>query len=73
MIALDLRFVQDRAGDGSLVYRLNLYVPFLSLRKYLNSRCSPVDVLVTYDRERLSDIAISRIRRLVAGEVCLGS
>ena len=71
MVALDLRFVQDKAEDGSLVYRLEPYVLLLSLRKHLNSRCSPVDVFVTYDGKRSSDIAISRyaIRQLVANEV----
>ena len=71
MVALDLRFVQEKAEDGSLVYRLDPYVPFLSLRNQLNYRCSPVDVFVTYDGKRSSDIAISRyaIRQLVANEV----
>jgi len=71
MVALDLRFVQEKAEDGSLVYRLDPYVPSLSLGKYLNSRFSPVDVFVTYDGKRSNDIAISRyaIRQLVANEV----
>ena len=71
MVALDLRFVQDKAEDGSLVYRLDPYVPSLSLRQYVNSHCSPVDVFVTYDGKRSSDIAISRyaVRQLVANEV----
>jgi chromosome transmission fidelity protein 18 len=71
MVALDLRFVQDKTEDGSLVYRLDPYVPFLGPRNQLNSRCSPVDVFVTYDGKRSSDIAISRyaIRQLVANEV----
>ena len=71
MVALDLRFVQDKAEDGSLVYRLDPYVPFLSLRKYLDFCCSPIDVFVTYDGKRSSDIAISRyaVRQLVANEV----
>jgi len=55
MVALDLRFVQDKAEDGSLIYRLD----------------PPVDVFVTYDGKRSSDIAISRyaIRQLVANEI----
>ena len=71
MVALDLRFVQDKAEDGSLVYLLDPYVQFLSPRMCLNSLCSPVDVFVTYDGKRSSDIAISRyaIRQLVANEV----
>ena len=71
MVALNLRFVQDKAEDGSLVYRLETYVLLLSLRKLLNSRYSPVDVFVTYDGKRSSGIAISRcaVRQLVANEV----
>ncbi|KAF9651533.1 P-loop containing nucleoside triphosphate hydrolase protein [Thelephora ganbajun] len=55
MVALDLRFVQDKTEDGSVVYRLD----------------PPVDVFVTYDGKRSSDIAISRyaIRQLVANEI----
>ncbi|KAF9792105.1 P-loop containing nucleoside triphosphate hydrolase protein [Thelephora terrestris] len=55
MVALDLRFVQDKAEDGSLIYRLD----------------PPVDVFVTYDGKRSSDIAISRyaVRQLVANEI----
>jgi len=55
MVALDLRFIQDKAEDGSLIYRLD----------------PPVDVFVTYDGKRTSDIAISRyaIRQLVANEI----
>lgn len=73
MVALDLRFVQDKTEDGSLVYRLDPYVLFLSPRNQLNSGCSPVDVFVTYDGKRSSDIAISRyaIRQLVANEVSI--
>ena len=71
MVALDLRFVQDKTEDGSLIYRLDPYVPFLIPTTYLNYRFSPVDVFVTYDGKRSSDIAISRyaIRQLVANEV----
>ncbi|KAF8643844.1 hypothetical protein AX16_008861 [Volvariella volvacea WC 439] len=55
MVALELRFVQERADDGQLVYRLD----------------PPIDVFVTYDGKRASDIAVSRyaVRHLVAGEV----
>jgi len=30
MVALDLRFIQDKAEDGSLVYRLDPWVAFLN-------------------------------------------
>ena len=71
MVALDLRFVQDKAEDGSLIYRLDPYVSFLALRWCLINFFRPVDVFVTYDGKRSSDIAISRyaIRQLVANEV----
>ncbi|KAF5389958.1 hypothetical protein D9757_003561 [Collybiopsis confluens] len=55
MSALELRFVQERAEDGQLTYRLD----------------PAVDVFVTYDGKRASDIAVSRyaVRHLVAQEV----
>ncbi|EKM82410.1 hypothetical protein AGABI1DRAFT_89230 [Agaricus bisporus var. burnettii JB137-S8] len=55
MAALELRFVQDRAEDGQLSYRLD----------------PPIDVFITYDAKRANDIAPSRyaIRHLVATEV----
>ncbi|KAI0032282.1 P-loop containing nucleoside triphosphate hydrolase protein [Vararia minispora EC-137] len=55
MVALELRFVQERSDDGQLVYRLD----------------PPVDVFVTYDGKRASDIGPSRyaIRQLVATEI----
>ncbi|KAJ4475828.1 P-loop containing nucleoside triphosphate hydrolase protein [Lentinula lateritia] len=55
MTNLELRFVQERAEDGQLTYRLD----------------PPVDVFITYDGKRASDIAISRyaVRHLVAQEV----
>ncbi|KAJ3782143.1 P-loop containing nucleoside triphosphate hydrolase protein [Lentinula aff. detonsa] len=55
MSNLELRFVQERAEDGQLTYRLD----------------PPVDVFVTYDGKRASDIAVSRyaVRHLVAQEV----
>jgi len=72
---LGLRFVHDKAEDGSLAYRLDPYAPSMSLREYLNSRCDPVDVSVTCDGRPPSDITISRnaIRQLVANEVRLNS
>ncbi|EJD53229.1 P-loop containing nucleoside triphosphate hydrolase protein [Auricularia subglabra TFB-10046 SS5] len=56
MVALDLRFVQEKSEDGNLVYRLD----------------PPIDVFVTYDGKRAADIAVSRyaVRHLVAAEVC---
>ncbi|KAF9036642.1 hypothetical protein BJ165DRAFT_1504858 [Panaeolus papilionaceus] len=55
MAALDLRFVQERTEDGQLTYRLD----------------PPLDVFVTYDGKRASDISVSRyaVRHLVAGEI----
>ncbi|KAI6166905.1 hypothetical protein EDD17DRAFT_1773912 [Pisolithus thermaeus] len=55
MISLGLRFVQERADDGQLVYRLD----------------PPIDVFVTYDGKRAPDIATSRyaVRHLIATEI----
>ncbi|KAE9385281.1 hypothetical protein BT96DRAFT_1007197 [Gymnopus androsaceus JB14] len=55
LATLELRFVQERAEDGQLTYRID----------------PPVDVFVTYDGKRASDITISRyaVRHLVAQEV----
>ncbi|KAF9246412.1 P-loop containing nucleoside triphosphate hydrolase protein [Melanogaster broomeanus] len=55
MVSLELRFVQDKAEDGQLVYRLD----------------PPIDVFVTYDGKRAADIAVSRyaVRHLVAAEI----
>lgn len=55
MISLGLRFVQERADDGQLVYRLD----------------PPIDVFVTYDGKRAADIATSRyaVRHLIAAEI----
>lgn len=57
MAALELRFVQERTEEGTLVYRLE----------------PPVDVFVTYEGKRAADIAVSRyaVRHLVAAEVSL--
>jgi len=71
MVALELRFVQEKADDGHLVYRLEPSV-FPSLLIRLGSRnISPIDVFVTYDGKRATDIAVSRyaVRHLVAGKV----
>lgn len=55
MASLELRFVQERAEDGVLSYRLD----------------PPIDVFVTYDGKRATDISVSRyaVRHLVAGEI----
>ncbi|KZV85521.1 P-loop containing nucleoside triphosphate hydrolase protein [Exidia glandulosa HHB12029] len=55
MVALDLRFIQEKSEDGNLVYRLD----------------PPIDVFVTYDGKRASDINVSRyaVRHLVASEI----
>ncbi|KAG8969390.1 hypothetical protein FRC03_003081 [Tulasnella sp. 419] len=55
MVSLELRFVQERGDDGQMMYRLD----------------PPVDVFVTYDGKRASDIAVSRyaVRHMVAAEI----
>ncbi|KDR73607.1 hypothetical protein GALMADRAFT_251349 [Galerina marginata CBS 339.88] len=55
MSTLELRFVQERAEDGQLTYRLD----------------PPIDVFVTYDGKRASDITVSRyaVRQLVSAEI----
>ncbi|KAI0302221.1 P-loop containing nucleoside triphosphate hydrolase protein [Russula brevipes] len=55
MVSLELRFVQERAEDGQLVYRLD----------------PPIDSFVTYDGKRAADIAPPRyaVRHLVAAEI----
>ncbi|KAF7322486.1 AAA domain-containing protein [Mycena chlorophos] len=55
MATLELQFFQDRAEDGTLTYRLD----------------PPIDVFVTYDGKRASDIPVSRyaVRHLVASEI----
>src|SRR4051794_6589038 len=75
MVSLELRFVQEKAEDGQLVYRLDpsVLVPLQSPVKYqpfTPPNHSPIDVFVTYDGKRAADIAVSRyaVRQLVAGE-----
>ncbi|KAF8197572.1 P-loop containing nucleoside triphosphate hydrolase protein [Pholiota molesta] len=55
MASLELRFVQEKAEDGTLSYRLD----------------PPIDVFVTYDGKRASDITVSRyaVRHLVSVEI----
>ncbi|KAI5124305.1 hypothetical protein M0805_008913 [Coniferiporia weirii] len=55
MVSLELRFVQEKAEDGQLVYRLE----------------PPVDAFMTYDGKRAVDIAVQRYatRQLIAGEI----
>jgi len=55
MASLDLQFIQERAEDGQLSYRLD----------------PAIDVFVTYDGKRAADIAVSRyaVRHLVAAEI----
>ncbi|KAF8512266.1 P-loop containing nucleoside triphosphate hydrolase protein [Gautieria morchelliformis] len=55
MVSLQLKFVQERAEDGSLVYRLDL----------------PIDVFITYDGKRAPDVSLSRyaVRHMVAAEI----
>ncbi|KAJ7074182.1 P-loop containing nucleoside triphosphate hydrolase protein [Mycena amicta] len=55
MATLELQFFQERAEDGTLTYRLD----------------PPIDVFVTYDGKRASDIPVSRyaVRHLVSAEI----
>ncbi|EKM54246.1 uncharacterized protein PHACADRAFT_210061 [Phanerochaete carnosa HHB-10118-sp] len=55
MVALELRFIQEKSEDGQLMYRLD----------------PPIDTFVTYDGKRAADIAVSRyaVRHLVAAEI----
>ncbi|KAJ8523102.1 hypothetical protein ONZ45_g367 [Pleurotus djamor] len=55
MASLELRFLQERAEDGQLTYRLD----------------PPIDVFVNYDGKRATDIVVTRyaVRHMVAGEI----
>ncbi|KAG8948253.1 hypothetical protein FRC04_009891 [Tulasnella sp. 424] len=55
MVSLELRFVQERNEDGQLMYRLD----------------PPVDVCITYDGKRASDIPPPRyaVRHMVAAAI----
>ncbi|KAF9014074.1 P-loop containing nucleoside triphosphate hydrolase protein [Cyathus striatus] len=55
MAALGLRFIQERAEDGQLSYRID----------------PAIDVFITYDGKRAADILVSRyaVRHLVAQEI----
>lgn len=74
MVSLELRFVQERGEDGQLVYRLEPYVNRLCSRELpsdlRHSWYRPLDVFITYDGKRASDISISRyaVRHIVAAE-----
>jgi chromosome transmission fidelity protein 18 len=73
MASLELRFVQERAEDGQLVYRLDPCV-LASARAnacVLTPADRPIDSFVTYDGKRAADIAPPRyaVRHLVATEV----
>ena len=73
MVSLELRFVQERAEDGQLLYRLDPWVWGLcsSGSWLLMSAKRPVDLFVTYDGKRAADIPPPRyaVRHLVATEV----
>lgn len=75
MATLELRFFQERAEDGQLSYRLDPCVAtFVDITTLdIIARYRPIDVFVTYDGKRASDIAVSRyaVRHLVAQEVSL--
>jgi len=75
MAALELRFILDRGEDGQLSYGLDPSVRSQwTKRKHgnlTNLLRSPIDVFITYDGKRASDIVASRyaVRHLVAAEV----
>lgn len=74
MVSLELRFVEERAEDGQLVYKLDPSVLHLFRVNIpeLMLIYRPVDTFVTYDGKRAADIAPPRyaVRHLVATEVC---
>lgn len=74
MVSLDLHFVQERAEDGSIVFRLDPYVVFTGLEttlSFLGYLLSPIDAFVTYEGKRASDIPMSKfsVRQMVATAV----
>ena len=74
MVSLELRFVQERAEDGQLVYRFDPWVLCSSRTDILALMLlvhRPVDSFVTYDGKRAADIPPPRyaVRHLVATEV----
>lgn len=81
MVALELRFVQEKMEDGQLTYRLDPCVCFVFCVFGAGTcadgvcacarACRPIDVFVTYDGKRAADIAVSKyaVRQLVATEV----
>jgi chromosome transmission fidelity protein 18 len=71
MASLELRFVQERAEDGQLSYRLDPYVIYCEIWLFNSDSNRPIDVFITYDGKRPTDIAVSRyaVRHLVSAEV----
>jgi len=55
MVSLELRFVQERADDGQMMYRLD----------------PPIDIFVTYEGKRSAGIPVSKyaVRHMVAAEI----
>lgn len=73
MVSLELRYVQERAEDGQLMYKLDPWA-LESARTVicvLMPTHRPVDSFVIYDGKRAADIAPPRyaVRHLVATEV----
>lgn len=71
MVALELRFVQEKQEDGQMMYRLDPCVGYYIWSSILDMVFSPIDAFITYDGKRATDIAVSRYatRRLIASEV----
>ncbi|KAL5490184.1 CTF18 [Sanghuangporus weigelae] len=55
MVSLDLCFIQEKAEDGQLIYRLE----------------PPIDAFITYEGKRATDLAVQRYatRHVIAGEI----
>ena len=71
MVALELRFVQEKQDDGQMMYRLDPCVKHYMHLSIADVNLSPIDVFITYDGKRATDIAVSRYatRHMIAGEV----
>ena len=71
MVALELRFVQEKQEDGQMMYRLDPCVKHYMRPSIADVNFSPIDVFITYDGKRATDITVSRYatRHMIAGEV----
>ena len=74
MVALELRFVQEKSEEGQVMYRLEPCVhpiPSFCPANTDETNYRPIDTFVTYEGKRAADISVSRyaVRHLVAVEV----